>query len=63
MYSLLINVNHCDGEYLACMARAAVKPRSRGSIRRRGNSLQVLVYAGVDPLTGQRMYLSESTHR
>jgi hypothetical protein len=23
--------------------------------------LQVLVYAGVDPLTGQRLYLSEST--
>jgi len=43
------------------MAKAAAKTRSRGSIRRRGNSLQVLVYAGVDPLTGQRMYLSEST--
>lgn len=37
------------------------KSRARGSIRRRGKSLQVLVYAGVDPLTGQRMYLSEST--
>jgi integrase len=37
------------------------KRRRRGSIRRRGNSLQVLVYAGIDPLTGQRMYLSEST--
>ena len=43
------------------VARAAGKSRPRGSIRRRGNSLQVLVYAGVDPLTGQRMYLSEST--
>ena len=43
------------------MANAAAKSRARGSIRRRGNSLQVLVYAGVDPLSGQRMYLSEST--
>ena len=43
------------------MTRAAGKGRARGSIRRRGKSLQVLVYAGVDPLTGQRMYLSEST--
>ena len=43
------------------MARAVGKGRARGSIRRRGKSLQVLVYAGVDPLTGQRMYLSEST--
>ncbi|MGH3963035.1 MAG: tyrosine-type recombinase/integrase [Pseudonocardiaceae bacterium] len=43
------------------MAKEAGKRRVRGSIRRRGNSLQVLVYAGLDPLTGQRMYLSEST--
>lgn len=37
------------------------KRRQCGSIRKRGNSLQVLVYAGLDPLTGRRMYLSEST--
>ncbi|MFN2496325.1 MAG: site-specific integrase, partial [Pseudonocardiaceae bacterium] len=43
------------------MAKAGDSRRQRGSIRRRGNSLQVLVYAGLDPLTGQRMYLSEST--
>jgi integrase len=43
------------------VAKVAGKTRQRGSIRRRGNSLQVLVYAGVDPLTGQRMYLSDST--
>ncbi len=43
------------------MTRDGGGRRSRGSIRRRGNSLQVLVYAGVDPLTGRRMYLSEST--
>ncbi len=35
--------------------------RQRGAIRRRGNSLQVTVYAGVDPITGKRMFLSEST--
>lgn len=43
------------------MAKDAGKRRERGSIRKRGNSLQVLVYAGLDPLTGQRLYLSEST--
>lgn len=43
------------------MAKAAGKSRERGSIRRRGNSLQVLVYVGVDPLTGQRTYLPDST--
>jgi hypothetical protein len=35
--------------------------RQRGTIRKRGNSLQVTVYAGLDPLTGKRMFLSEST--
>lgn len=44
------------------MARTAdSKSRNRGHIRRRGNSLQVSLYAGVDPLTGNRVYLSEST--
>lgn len=43
------------------MAKTAAKPRPQGSIRHRGGSFQVLVYAGVDPLSGQRMYLSEST--
>ena len=33
----------------------------RGSIRRRGNSFQVMVYAWLDPLTGRRMYLTAST--
>jgi hypothetical protein len=42
------------------MAKADAR-RQRGSIRRRGNSLQVAVYAGLDPLTGKRMFLSEST--
>ncbi len=34
--------------------------RSRGHIRKRGSSYQVLVYAGVDPLTGRGNYLTES---
>lgn len=37
-----------------------INVNQRRSIRRRGNSFQVLVYAGIDPLTGQRMYLSDS---
>src|ERR671917_1766107 len=35
--------------------------RERGHIRRRGNSFQVLMYAGVDPLTGRELRLTEST--
>lgn len=35
--------------------------RRRGHIRQRGGSFQVLVYAGVDPLTGKDNYLTEST--
>jgi site-specific recombinase XerD len=42
------------------VAKAGAR-RQRGTIRRRGNSLQVTVYAGLDPLTGKRMFLSEST--
>lgn len=30
-------------------------------IRQRGNSLQVSVFAGHDPVTGKRLYLSDST--
>ncbi|MCE3555508.1 site-specific integrase [Pseudonocardia sp. RS11V-5] len=40
---------------------AASSRRARGHIRRRGRSFQVLVYAGVDPLTGKPHYLTEST--
>lgn len=43
------------------MAASSGKRRQRGTIRQRGNSLQVIVYAGIDPLTGERMYLREST--
>ncbi|MBB5808352.1 integrase [Saccharothrix ecbatanensis] len=34
--------------------------RRRGSVRRRGNSLQVRVSAGVDPVTGKDVYLTET---
>ena len=34
--------------------------RRRGSIRARGDSLQVRVYAGQDPVTGRDRYLSET---
>jgi integrase len=37
------------------------KKRERGYVRRRGNSHQVFVYAGVDPVTGKEIYLTEST--
>lgn len=44
------------------MPRTSGKPRrARGHIRRRGGSSQVLVYAGIDPLTGKDHYLTEST--
>jgi integrase len=35
--------------------------RQRGFVRRRGNSFEVVVYAGTDPLTGKDRYLSRST--
>ena len=41
------------------MAKAGAR-RPRGTIRQRGKSLQVTVDAGIDPLTGRRMFLIES---
>jgi len=43
------------------MGKVAVTRRQRGTIRRRGNSLQVVVHTGVGPLTGRRMCLMESS--
>jgi integrase len=43
------------------MARTGARRRPRGHVRRRGNSFQVLVYAGVDPVTGKANYLTGST--
>lgn len=37
------------------------KKRERGHVRKRGNSHQVMVYAGADPVTGKDSYLVEST--
>ena len=48
--------------YAAGVGRTGTKARrARGHVRRRGGSFQVLVYAGVDPLTGKDHYLTEST--
>ncbi|MGH3462553.1 MAG: tyrosine-type recombinase/integrase [Kribbellaceae bacterium] len=33
----------------------------RGHVRQRGGSWQVVMYAGIDPVTGERLYLREST--
>lgn len=41
--------------------RPGSEPRAQGGIERRGNSLRVKVFAGIDPLTGKRMYFREST--
>lgn len=43
------------------VAKPAGKGRQRGGIRVRGNSHLVSVYAGLDPLTGRRVYLQDST--
>jgi integrase len=44
------------------MARGATDHQAaRGHIRKRGNSYQVLVRAGIDPLTGRELRLVEST--
>ena len=42
------------------MAKSSARVRQRGSIRKRGNSYQVRVSAGVDPLTGRELRLVES---
>jgi hypothetical protein len=42
------------------MAKKISTGRSRGHIRQRGNSFQVLVYAGLDPLTGKEIRLTGS---
>src|SRR6266567_763301 len=42
------------------MTRAAAKRRTQGSVRKRGRSFQVRVYAGVDPLTNKDIYLTET---
>ena len=41
--------------------QARGRRRGRGSIERRGDSFRIKVCAGLDPLTGRRLYLTEST--
>ncbi|WP_211346911.1 hypothetical protein [Saccharothrix australiensis] len=42
-------------------AKAGKKPRERGEIEELpSGSLRVKVYAGIDPLTGRRLYLTET---
>ena len=43
------------------MASSGRSRRQQGGIRRRGNSFQVSVYAGEDPVTGKRLYLTGSS--
>src|SRR6266511_3494137 len=40
---------------------APERRRTRGHIRHRGSKFQVVVYTGVDPLTGRNHYLRETT--
>ena len=42
------------------MGESGKSKRQRGMIRRRGDSFQVIVYAGVDPVTKARLYLRET---
>lgn len=42
------------------MADSAEQRRKRGSVRQRGNSLQVRVFSGIDPVTGKDVYLTET---
>ncbi|OXM71993.1 MULTISPECIES: tyrosine-type recombinase/integrase [Amycolatopsis] len=42
------------------MARTRPEDRQRGRIEQRGDSLRVVLYAGIDPVTGRRSYLRET---
>jgi integrase len=42
------------------MSGARSEGRLRGRIEERGASLRVSVYAGIDPVTGKRVYLRET---
>ncbi|GAA3826766.1 hypothetical protein GCM10022380_51790 [Amycolatopsis tucumanensis] len=42
------------------MARTRLEARQRGRIEQRGDSLRVVLYAGIDPVTGRRSYLRET---
>lgn len=52
-----MNLCHCSR---VTRSDGAAGDRRRGSVRVRGGSLQVRVFAGVDPVTGRDRYLSET---
>jgi hypothetical protein len=43
------------------MAGGRASTRERGSVRQRGNSFEIKVYSGVDPVTGKDVYLYGNT--
>lgn len=43
------------------MAKDSPSRRSQGMIRRRGKSFQAVVFAGIDPVTGRKLYLRGSS--
>ena len=43
------------------MAKDPPSRRSQGMIRRRGKSFQAVVFAGIDPVTGRKLYLRGSS--
>jgi len=43
------------------VAKKPSKQRAEGMIRRRGNSFQAIVYAGIDPANGRQLYLRGSS--
>ena len=45
---------------LTATSRSWSKDRERGRIEERGGSLRVVVYAGLDPVNGRRVYLRET---
>lgn len=57
MIDVNVRVIECGSD----MARVALTGRPCGHIRQRGRSFQVIVYAGIDPVTGKPHRLSAST--
>ncbi|WP_207908697.1 hypothetical protein [Pseudonocardia endophytica] len=43
------------------MAKNSPNRRQQGMVRKRGNSFQVIVYAGIDPVTGRKLHLRGSS--
>ena len=56
LISVHVSVHECDPDVVTI----GTTGRRRGSVRKRDNSYQARVYAGVDPVTGRANYLTES---